>query len=72
MLCILLDSYDHLVITLTYEKDIVHFDVIITTLFFHSQRIQYVEEQTQHKGLYVNGEKIKGETKLKQVLKKEV
>lgn len=35
--CLLLGSYDHLVITLTYDMDTINNDIITTTLSSHSQ-----------------------------------
>ena len=52
-MCSLLGSYDHLVTTLTYEKDIVNFDVITATHLSHSRRRKNVDEGNQGEGLYV-------------------
>lgn len=52
LLCSLLDSYDYLVTTLTYEKDTIILDVIIVTLLSQSQRRQSVKEDcTLEEGL---------------------
>lgn len=68
----LLGSYDHLVTTLTNEKDTIRVDVITATLLSHSQWRQIVEEETQDDDLYVKRVKIVGGTRVKRVLKKEV
>lgn len=44
LLCSLLYYYDHLVTTLTYEKYIISLNVITTTLLYHSQMRQNIEE----------------------------
>lgn len=52
LMCSLLGSYDHLVITLANRKYTISLDVISAILFSHSQKGQNVEEGTQNECLY--------------------
>lgn len=51
------NSYDYLVTTLTYGKEVISFDSISSTLWQHAQHRQTVEEggESSGEGLFVKG-----------------
>ncbi|KAE8735884.1 hypothetical protein F3Y22_tig00000329pilonHSYRG00358 [Hibiscus syriacus] len=60
LLCSLPPSYEHMVTTLTYEKETIKVEEITTTLLVHNQRKQNAEEISQVDSLYVKGNRDRG------------
>ena len=63
LMCSLPGSYDHLVITFTYNKDIINLNIITATFLSHSQRKQNVDKGTQGDSLYVKWDQDHGRNK---------
>ncbi|MCI23663.1 retrotransposon protein putative Ty1-copia subclass [Trifolium medium] len=55
LLCSLPGSYDHLVTTLTYDKDSITLTSITSAVLSHGQRRQNTEGGSQGEGFYVQG-----------------
>ncbi|KAE8664701.1 hypothetical protein F3Y22_tig00112738pilonHSYRG00078 [Hibiscus syriacus] len=60
MLCSLPLSYEHMVTTLTYEKETIKVEEITAALLAHNQRKQNVGESSQADSLYVKGNRDRG------------
>ncbi|KAL0440383.1 UNVERIFIED_CONTAM: Retrovirus-related Pol polyprotein from transposon TNT 1-94 [Sesamum latifolium] len=60
MLCSLPFSYEHIMTTLTYGKEIIKVDEITSVLLAHNQRKQNAGESSHGDSLYVKGNQDRG------------
>ncbi|KAE8672931.1 hypothetical protein F3Y22_tig00111833pilonHSYRG00028 [Hibiscus syriacus] len=60
LLCSLPPSYEHMVTTLTYEKETINVEEITAALLAHNQRKQNTGESSQADSLYVKGNRDRG------------
>ncbi|KAE8655753.1 Retrovirus-related Pol polyprotein from transposon TNT 1-94 [Hibiscus syriacus] len=60
LLCSLPPSYEHMVTTLTYEKETINVEEITVALLAHNQRKQNTGESSQADSLYIKGNRDRG------------